>query len=636
MAADGGFLTGFEPLETTGSEACLSGSDWTCDGVPVVVPHTWNAIDGADGLDVPEKQPGHNSVSSKSYWRGAKTYRRELPDPQPGRRYFVRCDGVSIVAEVRVNGRMATRHVGAFTGFSCEVTEFLGPTGNVLEIVADNTYDPDVPPNEGDFTMYGGVYRDVWWVEKPTVCVDPLRSVRLSPDVQTGVVRAEVPVSGGPDEVQVVSFGKPELWSPENPRLYWMTVTAGTDRVTIPFGFRTAEFRPDGFYLNGKRRQIRGVCRHQDRIGKGWAVSASDEAEDVRWMKRMGADGVRTSHYPQSPMFYRLCDEQGILVWTEIPLVDEIPTSEKFAKYSKQMAEEMVRQNWNHPSVVLWGIFNEVYQFRGKSDGSCEPLLNALRDSIHALDPTRAVAGASNCNLPTLCAIPDALGMNLYPGWYVEYGVDPVEMTNCVAKSLIANGRMSLGVSEYGGGGCISQHADALARPEPDARFHPEEYQAWLHRCNYLGLKDNPGVWGSFAWVMFDLGSDSRQEGVQAGRNDKGLVTGDRKTAKDAWYFYKCNWNPEPELRIVGEREAVTTNAIRTVVVFSNAPEVVFLLNEKLYGAKAPDCVKTCMWRDVPLMPGDNVLEFRAGSHTRRQTIRRKTRDSSDTVAVTQ
>ena len=203
-------------------------------------------------------------------------------------------------------------------------------------------------------------------------------------------------------------------------------------------------------------------------------------------------------------------------------------------------------------------------------------------------------------------------------------------------KSLIANGRMSLGVSEYGGGGCISQHADALARPEPDARFHPEEYQAWLHRCNYLGLKDNPGVWGSFAWVMFDLGSDSRQEGAQAGRNDKGLVTGDRKTAKDAWYFYKCNWNPEPELRIVGEREAVTTNAIRTVVVFSNAPEVVFLLNEKLYGAKAPDCVKTCMWRDVPLMPGDNVLEFRAGSHTRRQTIRRKTRDSSDTVAVTQ
>jgi len=622
MAAAGGFLARFEPLETSGSETCLSGADWTCDGVPVAVPHTWNAIDGADGLDVPAKQPGHNSASSRSYWRGAKTYRRALPDPQPERRYFVRCDGVSIFAEVRVNGRTATRHVGAFTGFTCEVTAFLEPTGNVLEIVADNTYDPDVPPNEGDFTMYGGVCRDVWWIEKPTVCVDPLRTVRLTPDVRTGVVRAEVPVSGGPDEVQTVAFGKPEPWSPENPRLYRMTVTAGTDRVTIPFGFRTAEFRADGFYLNGVKRQIRGVCRHQDRIGKGWAVSASDEAEDVRWMKRMGADGVRTSHYPQSPTFYRLCDEQGILVWTEIPLVDEIPTSEKFRKHSLRMAEEMVLQNLNHPSIVLWGVFNEAYQFKGKSDGSCEPLLIALRDRIHALDPSRAVTGASNRNLPSLCAIPDTLGMNLYPGWYVGYGVDPVEMTNCVAKSLRANGRHSLGVSEYGGGGCVGQHADALWRPETGARFHPEEYQAWLHHGNYLGIKDNPGVWGSFAWVMFDLGSDSRQEGVQAGRNDKGLVTGDRKTAKDAWYFYKCNWNPEPELRVVGERETVTTNATRTVVVFSNAPEVMFRLNGNLHGAQVPDRVKTCVWRNVPLAPGDNVLEFRAGPHTRRQTVR--------------
>jgi len=634
MVPAGGFLAWFEPVlgehakegprsvaaaSEEAPETCLSGPDWTCDGVPVKVPHTWNAIDGADGLDVPAGQPGHNSVSSKSYWRGAKTYRRPLPDPQPGRRYFIRCDGVSIKAEVRVNGRTATRHVGAFSGFACEVTEFLKPAENVLEIVADNTYDPDVPPNEGDFTMYGGVYRDVWWIEKPMVCVDPLRSVRLTPDVRTGVVRAEVPVSGGPDEVQTVAFGKPELWSPENPRLYRMTVTGGTDRVTVPFGFRTAEFRPDGFYLNGRRRQIRGVCRHQDRIGKGWAVSAADEAEDVRWMKRMGADGVRTSHYPQSPTFYRLCDEQGLLVWTEIPLVDEIPTSEKFGKLSMQMAEEMVRQNWNHPSVILWGVFNEAYQFKGKPDGSCEPLLIALRDRIHALDPSRAVTGASNRDLKELCAVPDVLGMNLYPGWY---GSQPTGMAARIERSLASSGRRTVGVSEYGGGGCVGQHADALARPEPGARFHPEEYQAWLHHGNYLGIKDNPGVWGSFAWVMFDLGSDSRQEGKQTGRNDKGLVTGDRKTAKDAWYFYKCNWNPEPELRIVGERETVTTNALRTVVVFSNAPEVMFRLNGKLHGAKVPDRVKTCTWRDVPLAPGSNVLEFRTGQHTRRQTIR--------------
>ena len=405
-------------------------------------------------------------------------------------------------------------------------------------------------------------------------------------------------------------------------RLYRLTVTAGTDRVTIPFGFRTAEFRADGFYLNGVKRQIRGVCRHQDRLGKGWAVSASDEAEDVRWMKRMGADGVRTSHYPQSPAFYRLCDEQGLLVWTEIPLVDEIRATEKFRAHALKMADEMVRANANHPSIVMWGVFNEAYQFKPTSDGTAEPLLRELRDRIRALDPTRAVVGASNRDLASLCAIPDALGMNLYSGWYVNYGADPEDMGARIATSVKASGRASIGVSEYGGGGCVGQHADALARPAPGARFHPEEYQAWLHRGNYLGIRDNPSVWGSFAWVMFDLGSDSRQEGVQAGRNDKGLVTGDRKTAKDAWYFYKCNWNPEPELRIVGERETATTNALRTVVVFSNAPEVMFVLNGKLYGAKVPDRVKTCVWRGVPLVPGENLLEFRAGPMTRRQAIR--------------
>ena len=625
LASAGGFLARFEPCEEPGSERSLSGADWTCDGVPVSVPHTWNAVDGADGLDVPAGQPGHNSASSKSYWRGAKTYRRALPDSQAGRRFFIRCDGVSIKAEVRVNGRTAARHVGAFTGFTCEVTDLLKPKGNVLEIVADNSHDPDVPPNEGDFTMYGGLYRDVWWIEKPQVCVDPLRSVRLMPDVATGVVRAEVPVSGGSDLVQTFSFGKPELWSPENPRLYRLTVTAGTDRVTVPFGFRTAEFREDGFYLNGVKRQIRGVCRHQDRIGKGWAVSASDEAEDVRWMKRMGADGVRTSHYPQSPTFYRLCDEQGLLVWTEIPLVDEIPTTEKFRGCALQMAEEMVRQNANHPSIVLWGVFNEAYQFKPKSDGTSEPLLLELRNRIHALDPSRTVVGASNRDIVSLCAVPDALGMNLYPGWYVGYGADSTNMAERIAKSVTACGRKSIAISEYGGGGCVGQHADALSRPEPGSRFHSEEYQAWLHRGNYLGIKDNPSVWGSFAWVMFDLGSDSRQEGLQTGRNDKGLVTGDRKTPKDAWYFYKCNWNPEPELRIVGERESVTTNATRTVVVFSNAPEVFFILNGSFYGAKVPDRVKTCVWRDVPLVPGENLLEFRAGPQTRRQTIRRMT-----------
>lgn len=625
LAIAGGFLAQFEPIdEAPGCEISLSGSEWTCDGIPVSVPHTWNAIDGADGLDVPVKQPGHNSVSSSSYRRGSRTYRRALPNLQAGRRYFIRCDGVSIKAEVRVNGRVATRHEGAFTAFTCEITDLLQASGNSLEIVADNSYDPDVPPNEGDFTMYGGVYRDVWLINKPAVCVDPLRNVRVIPDAATGRVRAEVPVSGAADSVQDFTFVSPELWSPENPKLYTLTITAGTDRVSVPFGFRTVEMRADGFYLNGVKRQLRGVCRHQDRIGKGWAVSASDEAEDIRWIKRMGADAVRTSHYPQSPTFYRLCDEQGLLVWTEIPLVDEVPVSEKFRLLSLQVAEEMVGQNANHPSIAMWGIFNEVYQFKLKSDGTAEPLLTELRDRIRAMDPSRPVVAASNRDLERLCAIPDGLGMNLYPGWYSGYGTEPEAMRARIAKSIEASGRQCISISEYGGGACIDQHGDVFDCPKPNARIHPEEYQAWLHHGNYAGIVDNSSVWGSFAWVMFDLGSDSRQEGSQFGRNDKGLVTGDRRTAKDAWYFYKCNWNPEPELRVVGERESRTWQATRNVVVFSNAPEVMFLLNGRLFGAKVPDKVKTCVWRDVPLRPGENTLEFRAGPITRRCLVSRE------------
>ena len=392
LSAAGGCLAVFEQLKPSADERCLSGSEWTCDGVPVSVPHARNAASSA---------------------RDVKTYRRVLPDPRPGRRYFVRCEGVSATAKVRVNGLAAPRPDGALTDFTCEVTECLKPLGNVLEIVTDRA-----------------LCRDVWWIGKPRVCVDPRRQVRLSPDPKTGCVRAEVPVSGGPDEVQTFAFEKPALWSPEHPNLYRVTVTAGTDRVTLPFGFRTTEFRADGFYLNGVRRRIRGVWRHRDWLAKGGAASAADEAEEVRWMKRMGADGVYARPDALSPAFCRLCDEQGLLVRTEMPRADEM-----------------------------------------------------------------------------------------------------------------------------------------------------------------------------FA-------------------HDRDLVSKDRKTLKDAWYFHKCNWNPEPELRIVGEgATTAATHATRTVVVYSNAPEVMFLLNGRLHGAQVPDRAKTCVWRDVPLRPGANTLEFRAGPITRRQTV---------------
>ncbi|HNX05668.1 MAG TPA: glycoside hydrolase family 2 TIM barrel-domain containing protein, partial [Opitutales bacterium] len=623
--AAGGFLATFDPVPPCQGDRdiprerarSLNGTGWTCDGMPVTVPHNWNIGDGADGLDVPKEKRGHRSVSSPSYERKKVCYARALPDPVKGRRTFVKCEGASVKAEMRVNGKVAGRHAGAYTAFCFEVTDLLKPSGNRLEIDVDNAYDPDLPPNEADFTAYGGLYRNVWLIETPRVCIDPTvdggPGLAIDADPDTGRVTARVAVSGGTNEVQTFEFANPKLWSPETPDLYALTVKIRQggceDEVTETFGFRKTEFRQDGFYLNGRKRQIHGVCRHQDRLGKGWAVSAADEAEDVRWMKKMGADGVRTSHYPDSPAFYDLCDRNGLLVWTEIPVVDDVPPTEAFKANAIRMAREMVTQHRNHPSVIVWGIFNEVYQYR-KQDGSAEKTLTPVRDCIRALDPSRPVGGASNGNKLGLNAVPDVLGMNLYPGWY---GAAADKMGELIAKACEANKRSAVAVTEYGGGASVNQHADATYRPKTTDRFHPEEYQAYLHHGNYAGIRDNPRVWGSFAWVMFDLASDSRQEGEFAGINDKGLVTGDRRTAKDTFYLYKANWNPEPELHLVGERMTSTTNATKTVVVFANTDDVWLRVNGRVIGMKHPDAVKTCVWPDVPLDPGPNEIDLRGG-----------------------
>ena len=242
----------------------LSGPDWTLDGEPVSVPHTWNAEDGCDG----GKNPSGTRSSCGavgSYVRKAATYRRTLPEPTRGRRQFIRCHGASIKATVSVNGREVGRHAGAFTAFAFEVTDFLKPTGNELAIRVDNTFDPSVPPISGDFTMYGGLYRDVEWIETDPVCIDPVTDgadgVVLDADPKTGTVVAQVRVLGGTNEIQRFRFANPRLWTPETPELHSVTVrvTQGgsSDAVTVPFGFRAVDLSTDGFRLNGVRRRLR-------------------------------------------------------------------------------------------------------------------------------------------------------------------------------------------------------------------------------------------------------------------------------------------------------------------------------------------------------------------------------------------
>ena len=620
------------------STTCLSGDGWTLDGVPVSVPQTWNAVDAADGLNrVPENRG--TSVGSPSYLRGARTYAREIPPPREGKRYFIRCEGASIKTTVYVNGHEVGRHAGAFTAFCFEITGCLKPEGNRLEILVDNSYDRDVPPISGDFSMFGGLYRDVWLIETDPVCINPLEDggsgVVLDTDPDTGCVTAHISVLGGEDEVQTFEFPRPELWSPENPRLYSVTIRldrpGGKDEIVQRFGFRKAEFRADGFYLNGQRRQIHGVNRHQDRDGRGWAISDADRAEDIDGIKRMGADGVRTAHYPQAEKFYSLCDERGVMAWVEFPLIDELEFTESFRSNVLTLVRETIAQHRNHPSIVMWSLFNEIFGEGGKcmSMEKTAAFLREVHDQVKRSDPGRMTTSAGcDASRRQIHLITDAQGFNLYPGWYNwrpwYEGDGGWDLSNAVMRVLAEMpGRCCLAVSEYGGGGSANQHGDPLDKPRIGVDPYPEEYQAYLHWGALHGIQDNPVVWGIYPWAMFDFAADRRREADRHGLNNKGLIAYDHKTAKDAFYLYKTNWNPEPELHLVGSRMVSTTNEAMNVIAFSNVGDVALKVNGRLMGVASPDRVKTCFWRKVPLEIGENEVEIAAGGLKRLAKWRR-------------
>ena len=607
---------------------------WTANGVPVAVPHTWNAEDGADGPNGLKYRHHHNSVGAPGIDRRSVTYSRPLPDIAPNRRLFVKCGGAAVNATVAVNGEIVGRHKGSVTGFCFELTKYLRPNGpNKLDITVDNYYDFDDLPNAADYTVFGGLYREVKLIETDPICIDPTvyggPGVSIVADAKTGRVKIKTLVSGADDaEVTHEIVGtdictkgdelivpKPKLWSPESPNLYTLrtSIRKGTwvDSVEENFGFRTAEFRKDGhFYLNGKKRQIRGVNYHQDKKGKGWAISREDEREAVAIMKEMGADGVRTAHYPHSDNLYSECDRQGLMAWCELPATDFISPTEKYRENYLNCLREMQAQLGNHPSIVMWSLYNELHVER-KDEPFALKLLRDARAILRALDPRRPMVAAT-CRIDQMALnrVPDQLGINIYPGW--SRGESDGH-ANEIQRHLAASSRKAVAVSEYGAGASVYHHTNPVRRPRSSARFHPEEYQTRHHIAAYRQMNGNPGVWGSFAWMMFDTAADNRTEGDHDGINDKGLVCRDHKTRKDAFYFYKANWSNEPILHLCSSR-MTHANAMRVEVVgFSNVGEVELYVNGAKIGMAKPDSVKTVEWKGVVLKPGTNLLELKSG-----------------------
>ena len=625
----------------------ITAADNSINWEPVTIPHTWNAADALDG--------GGTDVQSRDgYYRGPGWYRKVFTaDPTfSGKRIFLRFEGVGSVADVYLNGQHLGQHRGAFGAFCFELTGGLKPGAtNELRVRADNSWRADLPPLSGDFPMFGGIYRPVSLLVKATACITPLdyaspgvyitqkttqeeaavavltkidnagptADFQVQCDIKdaSGAILASeirtVRIAGKADVTQEFKLSKPHLWNGrKDPYLHTAEVTLKKNGVPMdltvqPMGLRFFHVDPEkGFFLNGEPYTLYGVCSHQDRPIKGWAVSETDHEEDIRLIQEIGARAVRLAHYQHADHVYELCDKAGLMVWAELPLVDCISAGPEFAENAKTQLLELVRQQYNHPSIFCWSLFNEMFH---RDSADAIPLLKQLNALCKQEDAGRYTTCASNKRRPDLCTITDLLAFNAYPGWY---NTGPDAMGQPLTAFNVLGNRRGVAVSEYGAGASIKQHQQNPTKPVPTSKWHPEEWQSIVHERNYATMKDAGYCWGSFLWNMFDFASSWRDEGDAPGINDKGIVTYDRKTRKDAFYFYKANWSEEPVLYLTSRRHTERDTALTPIKVYCNGSEITLRVNGEKIGTQRTDDLRIATWDDVRLKSGDNLIQVEA------------------------
>jgi hypothetical protein len=407
--------------------------------------------------------------------------------------------------------------------------------------------------------------------------------------VKTLTETVTIPANGSITFDKSVTVGNPHLWNGKaDPYRYLVDFKVNESGATLDslsdyVGFRFfGATKAGGFFLNGSSYPLRGVGRHQDRLGKGNALAEQDHNEDFGMMYEMGINALRLAHYPHDPYVYELCDRYGIAVWAEIPFLDA-PGSEAsrsvFEEVTKQQLRELIRQQYNRPSILMWGLQNEVST--GTHNDYMNVFMPMLNNLAHAEDSSRltvqAQAGAERYNWTT-----DLYAKNQYPGWY-QGGTVGSYMDGFESGS---HEPYMMGLSEYGAGASIYQHEIDPAQPTHNGPWHPEEYQNKVHEGAIKDITDRPHIWGTFVWNMFDFGSDSRNEGEQPGVNDKGLVTFDRKVKKDSYFLHKVNWNNAPEVYIASRRYSVRNVDTTPVTIYSNGESVELLVNGVSQGVK--------------------------------------------------
>lgn len=609
---------------------------------PVNLPHTWNA---------------NEVMQSVSYQRTSGVYRKEFfaPAEWKNKRVFICFEGVNSVADVFINNTYSGQHKGGYTSFVFELTDIIQyDRQNRITVMASNTYRLDVLPLNGDFNVFGGIHRPVSLLITEKNCISPLdygsagiyisqRSVtekQAIVQIKTLVsirknTRLQIkyslfdPANRLLQEVLVavkdsaaektIIVNNPHLWQgKKDPSQYRVQVTLlengkEADYHSEMFGLRF--FSADankGFYLNGNPYPLHGVGYHEDTYGKGSAYTKEDYDTDMQLFKEIGLTALRLTHYPHGKPIYDLCDVNGIITWTEIPLIGfgghvggGYVNNKPLQDHARTMLTELIKQNYNHTSIICWGLMNEL-----KLDfDDPAPFIKELHALTKKLDPYRYSVIADFLDKTPFESIPDLISWNKYFGWYGGTVNDIGKWLD--ERHALLPGK-PIGLSEYGAGGSLHHHSHELVAPRTDSTFHPEEWQTHYHENHWRQIKERPWLWSSFVWVFADFSSNIRKEGDAPGINDKGLVTYDKKQKKDAFYFYKANWSDEPFVYIAERRFTHRSNPSTYIKVYTNCDEVAATLNGKALGTARPDALGIVTWKNIILQPGQNIITVTA------------------------
>ncbi len=602
-------------------------------GEEIALPHSWNAVDGQDGAN--------------DYFRGDCLYVKKIAkaDLPEGDKYYLEICGANSSASLYVNGKkLATHHGGYSTwrvNFTAEIEE-----ENEIAIVVNNAPNDFVYPQMADFTFYGGLYRDVNMIAVPATHFDleyygaPGIAVTPTMDGKNATVEVETFVTDLQDgdevaielfdkEGKVIASGKGDkkqsfvienahLWNGrKDPYLYTAKATLvrgkkKLDEVSARFGCRTFEIDPErGFILNGEEYPLRGVSRHQDRWGIGNALLKEHHEEDMDLICEVGATTIRLAHYQHDQYFYDLCDERGLVIWAEIPYISRhLPLGRE--NTISQM-KELIAQNYNHPSIIVWGLSNEI-TMGGAADPDLLENHYELNKLVHGMDKTRltTMACVSMCGMDEEIAhIPDVVSWNHYFGWY---GGDTSMNGPWFDEFHKKYPAKPVGVSEYG---CeaLNWHTS-----NPKQGDYTEEYQAYYHEELIKQLFTRKYLWATHVWNMFDFGADARAEGGENGQNHKGLVTFDKKYKKDSFYAYKAWLSDDPFVHLCGKRYVDRVEDVTKITVYSNLPEVELFANGKSLGKKTS--AEHFFYFDVPNV-GETELVAVAGDCKDESKIRK-------------